>query len=149
MTIYQKAAEIIEKTITEQPDEPADWLARSILDALREKRIIPQSLRASEELFTRFHAHCRYLGDVAGPSYRYWYNKAVRHAVKLHEWPMRMMIAVVESEPGKFEIEDRLVADSTRNATTSNLMCAYGVIQDGATEHGIDLPENPQKVRTA
>ena len=141
MTLFNKTVEILEATIKEHREEPTDWLARRCLDELRKKRIVPHHLKASEEFFTRFQAHTRYMGDTAGPSYRYWYNKAVRHAMKMHLWPVRVVPAVIEKEPGKWEIVDLPTAASSTRATNAQIMCAYSVIQDGAKTHAVELPE--------
>jgi len=149
MTLFEKSVQILEATIEEHREEPADWLARRCLDELRKKRIVPHRLRASEEMFTRFQAHTRYLGDTAGPSYRHWYNKAVRHAMKLQQWPVRVVPAVIEKEPGRWEIVDLPTADSSTRATTAQIMCAYSVIVDGAKDQRIDLPEDShEQIRT-
>ena len=149
MTLYQKSIEVIVETLGAHEKEPDDWLARRILDDLRKKRIVPHHLTASDEFFTRFQAHTRYMGDTVGPSYRYWYNKAVRHAMKMHLWPVRVVPAVIEKEPGKWEIVDLPTADSSTRATSAQIMCAYSVIQDGAKTHAVDLPEDShESIRT-
>ena len=141
MTTYSKSAEIIEGVLKENRDDPAEWLARRILDTLREKRIVPHQLRASEEMFTRLHAHCRYLGDVTGQGYRYWYNKAIAYAVAVNNWPFQIITRTVKLDSGEEVTVDVPVPDSTTKATNKNLMEAYQVIEDEAKIRGIELPE--------
>jgi len=149
MTLFEKSVEVLEATITANRDESADWLARRCLDELRKVRIVPHRLRASEEFFTRFHAHARYLGGVAGPSYEYWYNKAIQYAMKVQNWPMKIVPTQVKLDSGEVITVDVPVPDSSTKATNANLMEAYRVIEDEAKIRGIDLPgDSHEQVRT-
>ena len=142
ITTYQKSAEIIEEVLRENHDDPADWLARRILDSLREKRIVPHQLKASEEMFRRLHAHTRYLGSVDGRGYRYWYNEAINHAVKVHCWPVKIITRTVTLDSGEAIEVDIPVPGSTTKATNKQLLEAYSVISDEAKRQAIELPED-------
>jgi len=143
MTTYEKARGLIAECIrkAKSGDDP-EQTAESCLRAMRDKRIVPHNLRASGELFKRFHAHCRYLGDVTGIGYRTLYNKALRHAEKMHEWPMKIIPRRIRLDTGDIVEVDVPIPESTTRATTSNLMAAYQVIVDEAATAGVTLPED-------
>lgn len=141
MTVYQKAAEVIETTLRDHGDEPGDWLARRILDNLRAVRIVPHTLRASEEMFTRFHAHCRFLGNETGRGYRHYYNKAIAHAMTMERWPCQVIPRRVKLDTGQVVDVDVPVPSSTTKASNAQLLEAYSVITDEAKREGIELPE--------
>jgi hypothetical protein len=140
MTTFEKSAQIIRDTIEANRGESGDRLALRILKALRDKRIVPRTMRASGAMFTRFHAHCRYLGNLTG-SYKYWYNRAIRHAMRVDQWPVTIITHDVTVN-GTTVTVDVPVPESTTKATNAQLLEAYTVIQDGAKDAGIVLPED-------
>jgi hypothetical protein len=143
MTTYEKALQIVADTITaHRNDEPGE-LARRCLEALRAKRITPQTFRASEEMFVRFHAHCRHLGEETGKGYRYYYTAAVEHAMKMQAWPVKIIPRMVKLDTGQVVDVDVPVPESSTRATTAHLMEAYNVITDEAMRAGVRLPEHP------
>ena len=146
MTTYEEIRKIIADVLTER--EVCSWtaaedLADDILIALREKRIAPITMRASPEFFVRFHAHVRHLGTETGYGYSFWYQQAVDHAVSVDEWPVKIQPAKVVIDGTEHTI-DVVVPQSTTKATNKQLMAAYQSIEDGAKEHGVTLPEDPQ-----
>ena len=67
-------------------------MAVLLLQALEAKRITLTTMHASPELFTRFHAHTRFLGSQPPAyGYEYWYNHAIDHAVKMDKWPVKLI----------------------------------------------------------
>ena len=145
MTVFQKAVEIIEKTLTDNSEEPADWLARSIIEDLRLKKIGLKRLRASDELRTRFHAHTRYLGDVTGEGYDALKKRAIDHAMEVHSWPVHVVTRRLTLDSGETFDHEFTFAGPTRDATTPQLMEAYSVIVDEADRRGIELPEDTEE----
>ena len=141
MTTFEKSVGIMADVIEKHRNDTGAKLARRCLDALREKRIVPRSIRASEELFTRFHAHTRYLGEMTGRGYRHYYDLAVRHAVTVGDWPMVVRQVMITLPGGETFWRDVQLPDSTTKARTSHLMIAYGVIEDEAKLAGVSLPE--------
>ena len=145
MTTYQKAAGIIEKTITDNSDDPTDGLARRILDDLRDKRIGLQRLKASDELRIRFHAHTRHLGDMTGEGYDALKKRAIEHAMEVHSWPIQVVTKRLTLDSGETFDHEFVFACPTRDANTAQLMEAYSVIVDEAARRGIDLPEDTEE----
>lgn len=141
MTTYEKTVQIITEQVEKHRTDPPEQLARRCLEAMRKKRIVPHTLRASEELFTRFHAHTRYLGNTTGRGYSYYYNLAVNHAMRMNEWPHKIIPKRVKLDTGDIVEVDVPIPESTTKATTGQLMVAYQVVQEEAQRHGIDLPE--------
>lgn len=143
MTTFEKALGILTETIkAHRHDEPVQ-LARRCLEAMRAKRITPQTFRASEELFVRFHAHCRFLGESTGKGYRHYYTSAIEHAVKVDAWPVKVIPRMVRLDTGQVVDVDVPVPESSTKASTAQLMEAYSVITDEAMRAGVRLPENP------
>jgi hypothetical protein len=146
VTTFEKTRKIIADLLTERAVciwAAAEDLADDILIALREKRIAPITMRASPEFFTRFHAHCRHLGTETEYGYGYWYQQAVDHAVSVDEWPVKVQPTKVVIDDVEHTI-DVVVAQSTTKATNKQLMSAYQIIEEGAKEHGVVLPEDPK-----
>ena len=118
---------------------------------MRAKRIVPHTLKASDAMFKRFHAHCAHLGNVTGRGYAYYYNEAIEHAMKTGDWPHKIFprrIKVYDMDEHGNELEtynivevDIPIPESSTRATNGQLLAAYQVIQDEAREHGIELPE--------
>lgn len=115
--------------------------ADTLLNRLLENRIMPGSMQASADLFTRFHAHTRYLGKQTGYGYEHWYNAAIDYAVEQDEWPVKLVEQTVTVSGVDISVDVR-VPESSKRATNKNLLTAYEVIQDGAREHGVFLPEH-------
>lgn len=134
-------AEILPQTITD-PQQAA----LSIVEALREKRIAFTTMAASADLFVRFHAHCRYLGSETGDGYEHWYNEAIAHAVRLNDWPCKLVTKTVNVE-GQDITVDVQVPESTRRANNRQLLLAYEVIDWEANRRGISLPENMEETQ--
>jgi hypothetical protein len=148
MTVNEKALEIITKALVQHTGGKASEMARHILDALKEVRIVPIRLRASQVFWTRYHAHCRYVGDMDGRGHDYWHNRATRHAFKMHMWPYKIVPTQVTVNGVTIDV-DVPVRDSSRNATNTQLMEAYSVIQDEAKRQGYELPEDShEQIRT-
>lgn len=133
MTVVEQARAVIVAATSEQ-------VADKIIAVLATKRIGFIAIRASEELFTRWHAHCRTLGDETGYGYREIYNAAIAHAVEQDLWPVRVIPQVV-SVAGEDITIDVQVPESTTRASNKQLLCAYEYITETAREHGIVLPE--------
>jgi hypothetical protein len=143
MTTYEKAIGILTDTIAaHRQDEPVQ-LARRCLEAMRAKRITPQTFRASEEMFVRFHAHCRHLGNMTGKGYGHYYNVAIKHAMATDDWPVKIIPRRIKLDTGQVFEEDVPVPESSTKATTRALLTAYEVIEDEARRAGVRLPENP------
>jgi hypothetical protein len=143
MTTYERAVGILTDTIAaHRQDEPVQ-LARRCLEAMRAKRITPQTFRASEEMFVRFHAHCRHLGAMTGKGYRHYYNESVRHSMATDDWPVKIVTRRIKLDTGQVVEVDVPVPESSTKATTRALMAAYTVIEDEARRAGVRLPENP------
>lgn len=144
MTTYERAAQIIAETLPSCRGLPLDRAAAHILRALLDKRIMPQPMRASPELFKRFHAHCSHLGKTDGNGYRYWYNQAIAYAESVDEWPVKIIPRTV-TIAGEDITVDVAVPESTTRATNAQLLAAYQVITDAAAEQGIVLPEHEEE----
>ena len=144
MTTYQKAVGIIAESLEKHhgrcPVDQAGFAVRALL----ENRIMPTTMRASASFFTRFHAHCRFLGTVAGDGYEYWYNKAVEHAVGQDMWPVKLVAKTISIDGHAITV-DIQVPQSTTRASNAQLLVAYSVIVDGAKEKDIVLPENVEE----
>lgn len=145
-TTYERAAQIIAETLKVHPSMSgahiaAMYIANQILEALMAKRIVPVVMRASADMFTRWHAHCRYLGDATEYGYKYWYDAAIAYAVEQDEWPVKVIekTITIDGHDMTFDIQ---VPQSTRQATNKQLCMAYTVITDGAKEHKVILPEH-------
>lgn len=142
MTTYEKTVAIIRDQIEKHRTEPAEQIARRCLEAMRHKRIVPHTMRASEQMFKRFHAHTKHLGDMTGRGYSYYYNLAVNHAMKMDEWPHKIIPRRVKLDTGDLVDVDIPVPESTTKATNGQLLCAYQVIEEEARRAGITLPED-------
>ena len=145
MTTYAKAAAIIAETLPKCRGEKMADAADRILRALLAKRIMPTTMRASADMFKRFHAHVRFLGKETGYGYRYFYNLAVSHAESVDEWPVKIITRTVEIDGVDITV-DVSVPESTTRATNGQLLMAYSIIEEGAREHGITLPENEETI---
>ena len=142
MTTYEKSVQIVTAEIVKARGVAAEVVARRCLDAMRKNRIVPHTLRGSEEMFTRFHAHCRHLGNVTGRGYEYYYNMAIDHAVKTEDWPVKVIPRRIRLDTGDIVEVDVPIPGSSTKATNRQLMAAYTVITDEATRAGITLPED-------
>ena len=91
MTTYNAAAHIIADTLPACRGVPLMQAADRILRALLDKRISTVTMRASAEMFRRFHAHCRYLGTATEYGYQYYYDKAVEVMVETGDWPVKIV----------------------------------------------------------
>ena len=141
MSVYDKAARIIADTIAGFRDEDELEIADRILTALGDARITPTVMRASRDMFTRFHAHCRFLGNETGDGYEYWYNEAINYAVQQDKWPVKLIPQTV-TIAGEQIVIDVQVPESTTKATNTQLLCAYEIVTDAAEAHKIRLPEH-------
>ncbi len=135
MTTYEKSVGIISDIVHSRN------MAIHILDILLDNRITTTTMRASADLFTRFHAHCRYLGQHGGEGYRYWYNAAVEYAVERDSWPTQVIAKTISIDSHDITV-DIQVPQSTTRASNAQLLVAYSVITDAAKEKGFVLPEN-------
>jgi len=145
MTTFEKAKQVIAKTLPDCRGLSLPDAAGLILNDLLKNRIMPTTMRASSDLFTRFHAHCRFLGTETGDGYEDWYNRAIQHAVEQDEWPVKLIAKTISIDGHDIDV-DVQVPQSTTKATNKQLLTAYEVIQDGAKEHGITLPEHGEEV---
>lgn len=145
MTTLERAYAVIAETLPRCKGKLFAVASRMIVDALTEARITFETMRATPELFTRFHAHCRFLGVHGGEGYQYWYNAAVGHAVSVGDWPIRIVQQTVNIA-GEDITVDIEVPESTRLANNRQLMLAYSVITDGAAEKQLALPENMREI---
>ena len=136
MTTPERARAIIAEHTTEQ-------VADRIIAALARKRIGFVAIKASEELFKRFHAHCRHVGEQTGYGYRDIYNAAIAHAMEEDKWPCKMIPQSIDFAGERVTV-DVQVPESTTRATNAQLLCAYEYITETAGEHGIVLPENTE-----
>lgn len=142
MSTYEKAAQIFVETLPACRGLPLDKAARKLLDALYASRIAPMTFRASDEMFRRFHAHCRYLGTATGEGYDGIYNAAIAYAREFDEWTCKTVAqtVVIAGEEITVDVE---VPNSTTKASNKQLVRAYEYITQTAAEHKIALPENP------
>ena len=134
MTAYEKAHGIIAEMLDAKT-------ATRVLDALMRKRLAVAPMRASYDMFTRYHAHMRYLAQEIGQTYDELYIEARDYALQRGEWPVKLSQIEIEFG-GEVHIEDINVPQSSRLASTSNLTTAYQYIVDTAAEHKIVLPES-------
>lgn len=141
MTTYEKSAQIIAETIENNRAREPREIAALALDAMRKKRIVPHTLRASDEMFTRFHAHCKHLGNETGRGYEYYYNLAIRGAMATDDWPIKIIPRRIRLDTGQIVDVDVPMPESTTKATNGQLLAAYAVIQDEAKRAGVALPE--------
>ena len=141
MTTYEKTVEVITDQVTKHRTEPAEQIARRCLEAMRKKRIVPQTLRASEEMFTRFHAHCRHLGNMSGRGYEHYYNKAIAAAMKTEDWPVKIIPRRIKLDTGDIVEVDIPIPVSSTRVPNGALLSAYQVIVEEARDAGIALPE--------
>lgn len=119
--------------------------AKTLVRALLSHRLAITALRASVDLFTRFHAHCRYLGEVTGRGYKDVYNAAIEYAMSFELWPIEIVPYAVDVE-GKKIIVDVTIKQSTTKANNTQLLKAYEYIVDTAKEEGKTLPENVEGI---
>jgi hypothetical protein len=105
---------------------------------------MPTTMRASRDMFVRFHAHCKHLGKETGYGYKYWYQKAIEYAESIDMWPCKIIARPV-SIGGDVITVDVSVPESTTKATNGQLLAAYTIITEGAAEHGIVLPEHTEE----
>ena len=138
MTTPERARAIIVEHVTEQ-------VADRIIAALARKRIGFVAIKASEELFVRWHAHARYLGEQTGDGYKGIYHDAIEYAQEFDEWPCKLVVREVEVG-GEMISVDILVPESTTKATNRQLLKAYEYITEVAKERGIVLPENTEGI---
>jgi hypothetical protein len=142
VTTFEKARQIIAEALPKVSGTP-EARAQAILDALLAGRIMPTTMRASTNMFVRFHAHCKHLGKETGYGYRHWYNDAIAYAESIDMWPCKIVQRSIEIGGDVIAI-DVSVPESTTRATNGQLLAAYQVIVDGAKEHGITLPEHAE-----
>jgi hypothetical protein len=140
VTTFERARMIIAQTLPKLSGPP-EAQALAILNALLAKRIMPTTMRASTDMFVRFHAHCRFLGKETGYGYRAWYNDAIAYAESMDAWPCKLITRDVDIGGEKIAVDVSVPESSTR-ATNAQLLTAYQVIVDGAKHHGITLPEH-------
>ena len=142
MSTYEKAVGIFIETLPGCRGLPLDKAARKLLDALYAKRIAPMTFRASDEMFRRFHAHCRYLGTETGRGYEDVYQHAIAYAREFGEWTCKTVAQTVTIAGEEITV-DVEIPQSTTKASNKQLVRAYEYITDTAAEHKIVLPENP------
>jgi len=133
MTTTERAREIMLETII-APE------ADRIIGALMDKRITFQTFRASNDMFVRWHSHCRYLGKETGEGYEQIYNDAIAYAVERDDWPVKVVSREIEIA-GETHTVDIQVPQSSTKATNQQLLCAYEYITNVAAEYKISLPE--------
>jgi hypothetical protein len=142
MSTYEKAAAIFVDTLPECRGLPWDKAARKLLDALYVARIAPMTFRASDELFRRYHAHCRYLGTETGRGYEDIYNASILYAREFGEWKCKTSTQTVVIADEEYTVDIDIPLSSTK-VSNKQLLRAYEYIVDTAAEHKITLPENP------
>lgn len=140
MTTYERAASIIADSLPGRGKETALDTADRILRDLLAKRIMPTTMRASADLFVRFHSHCRFLGEQTGYGYKHHYNEAIDTMVAEDDWPVKIITKAIEID-GTYITVDVEIAESTRKANNRQLLGAYQVLVDSAADHRIPLPE--------
>ena len=140
ITTHEKAARIIAETLPSCRGKPVKDAADRILRALQKKRIVPVTMRASAELWTRFHAHTRYLGTVTGHGYRYYYDLAIDTMLAEDDWPVKIITKTISIDGHDITV-DIQIAESTRKANNRQMLGAYTIITDAAAEERIPLPE--------
>uniref|UniRef100_A0A6M3LR10 Uncharacterized protein n=1 Tax=viral metagenome TaxID=1070528 RepID=A0A6M3LR10_9ZZZZ len=143
MSIYERAHAIIVETLPSCKGRPFDEVATLILKALYRKRIAPVAMKASVEMFTRFHAHCRYLGQATGDGYEGVYNDAIEYAMITDDWPCKIVVREIEVA-GETMAVDIQVPQSTTRATNAQLRKAYEYIEGVAKDRGVVLPEGEE-----
>lgn len=141
MSTYTRARDIIIETLPDCEGKPADRVAKLILDALMEHRIRVQAMRASRDMFVRFHAHVAHLGKASGWGYREVYAGAVAYAEERDEWPCKLIPRTVNVSGTDVTVDVR-VPESTTRATNRQLLCAYEYVTMTAQELGVALPEH-------
>ena len=141
MNTYERSASIIADSLPQRGSETPLDAADRILRALLAKRITTTTMRASASMFTRWHAHCRFLGTQTGYGYEHWYNEAVNWAVEQDSWPVKLIAKTISIDGHEITV-DIQVPQSTTRASNRQLLCAYEVISGGAEEHGVVLPEH-------
>ena len=134
MTTVERARQII-ATATN------DNTAGAIIAALAEKRIGFVTIRASADLFTRYHAHLRFLGHETGYGYEQIKADAEKYAMRVDMWPSKLWVETVEVAGEEFKFDFQIPLTSTI-ATNAQLLKAYEFIVETAAEHKISLPEN-------
>ena len=138
MSTYERAAAIIaECGVAPIPLDKA----KAILDALMQKRYIVVAMKASHDMFTRFHSHARFLGTETGQGYEQIYNDAIAFAVEQDLWPTKLVVTTVNIGGEDISV-DVQIPESTTKASNKQLLSAYSYVEDTAKEHGISLPEN-------
>lgn len=145
MSAYEKARNIIAETLAYCNDMSPEATATACLDACLERRLVMTVLHASHEMFTRFHAHCRFVGKRTGRGYQDVYTKAIEYAMGFEEWPIQLVTKEVDVDGRKLTV-DVVIPESTTKATNTQLLKAYEYVLAVATEERIVLPERNGKV---
>jgi len=143
VTTYERARQIIAECLPVKGNESHEVAAERILRALLAKRIMPTTMRASADMFTRWHSHCRFLGTATGYGYKHWYNAAIAYAVEQDDWPCKLIAKTITIDGHDITV-DVQVPESTTKANNRQLLTAYTVITEGAAEHGVVLPEHEE-----
>lgn len=143
MSTTSRARQVIIDTLPSCKGHPFDEVADLILHALLAKRLTVVTLRASTDLFVRFHAHARYLGSQTGDGYEGIYNEAIAYAESQGDWPIKVLTRTVKID-GQDITVDVAVPESTTRANNRQLLTAYEYVTMAAEEHGIVLPEGEE-----
>ena len=144
MTTYERTFDIIAGTLLACKHDACTDQAHKILRALQAKKIMPTTMKASPDMFTRFHAHCRFVGNNTGAGYEHFYNASIAYAVEQDSWPVKMIEKIIDIDGHKISV-DIQVPQSSHRATNKQLLTAYTVIEDAAKEAGLVLPENTEE----
>jgi hypothetical protein len=140
MSTYERAAVVIADTLPVCRGLPLPEAATRILDALMAKRYVVIAMRASPDLFTRFHAHARFVGERTGDGYQGVYNDAIQYAVERDLWPCKLVVKTIDVAGEEISV-DFQIPESTTKATNAQLLCAYEYVTSVAAEQRLSLPE--------
>lgn len=133
MTVVEQARAVMVAATSEQ-------VADKIIATLATKRIGFIAILASKELFTRWHAHARFVGEETGYGYDFVYEHAIAYAMERGMWKFKILPQTVVIAGEEITVDIK-VPGSTTKASNKELLCAYEDIVDMAGEHKIVLPE--------
>lgn len=156
--IEERAGEILARSLTQTLRTEGAALDRVIIsraaaEAVRHllgEGIDLREPKRSDELSTRFHAHCGYVarhskGDVTKDEV---YSEALNTAVEHGLYPYTLVTQRVNINSAIFDVDVK-VPVSTTKASNRELLEAYEIVQDIAARYGVRLPEKTRNIGEA
>jgi hypothetical protein len=154
-TIEERAGAIVAESLTHSlrvrglilDDKQSTFAAGEIVRHLIGSGIRLKEQKRSNELSTRFHAHCSWIARHGSSHYSQdeIYSMILSEAVQRGVYPASIIVQRVTINSAVHEVEVR-VPHSTTRASNRELLAAYEILEAFAAEEGVRLPEHLEYV---